>query len=55
MRTDCIAHGKVLDALWQPDWEASPLKTGYVHAAQLTHFAVQHKHSTVKQLYPNAF
>ena len=30
MRTDCIAQGTLLSALWWPKWEGNPKKRGYM-------------------------
>ena len=34
MRTDCTAQGILLNALWWPEWEASPKAKGYTGLAQ---------------------
>ena len=33
MRTDCIAQGTLLSALWGPKWEGNPKKRGYMYIA----------------------
>ena len=35
MRTDCIAQGTLLSALWWPKWEGNPKKGLYIRIADL--------------------
>ena len=41
MRTDYIARGTLLNAVWSPKWERNPRKRGYIVYMWLIHFAVQ--------------
>ena len=43
MRTDCIAQGTLLNALWWPKGEENPQKEGICVYTSLIHFAVQQK------------
>ena len=31
MRTDCVAQGTLLNALWRPEWEGKPKGRGYIY------------------------
>ena len=41
MRTDCIAQGTLLRALWWPNWEENPKQEGIYVYVELIPFAAQ--------------
>ena len=54
MRTDCIAQGTLLSALWGPKWEGHPKKRGYVYTySWFTLPYGRNEHNIVKQLDAN--
>ena len=49
MRTDCIAQGTLLNALWRPEWEGKPKGRGDIYVCVCVYIYISVQFSSVAQ------